>query len=243
MPNNQPIQKRIVSDGSLLYVHSIFHTIQGEGPFCGMPAVFIRLEGCNLCCPGCDTDYTSRKRALRPREIYDTVALLAKYTTKLVVITGGEPFRQQLHQLTRLLCDRGYIVQIETNGTLAPTVDKEDISRRINSSDLYGYVYIVCSPKTGKVNQRIQASCCCYKYVGGHDDLSETDGLPLTALGHSANPILFRPEPLWDKMVYLQPRDDHDDALNASNIDAVKASCLKYGYTLQLQIHKYIGVE
>ena len=38
-----------------LDVHSIFHTIQGEGPYCGHPAVFIRLAGCNLQCPGCDT--------------------------------------------------------------------------------------------------------------------------------------------------------------------------------------------
>src|SRR3954467_9071958 len=47
------------SDGNSLSIHSIFYTLQGEGPYSGCPAVFMRLAGCNLQCPGCDTDYTS----------------------------------------------------------------------------------------------------------------------------------------------------------------------------------------
>ena len=56
MINKQPIEKREPSYEGTLQVHSIFKTIQGEGPFCGTPCVFVRLAGCNLQCPACDTD-------------------------------------------------------------------------------------------------------------------------------------------------------------------------------------------
>lgn len=41
--------------GGLLQVQDVFYTIQGEGPFAGRTAVFIRLTGCNLRCWFCDT--------------------------------------------------------------------------------------------------------------------------------------------------------------------------------------------
>ncbi|MEG7364337.1 7-carboxy-7-deazaguanine synthase QueE, partial [Pseudomonas citronellolis] len=96
--NLQPIEKRTKSADGLLSLHSIFHTIQGEGPFCGTPSVFVRLAGCNLQCPACDTDYTQGRRAASVQEILDKVQ--EYQSSGLVVITGGEPFRQDI---TRLL--------------------------------------------------------------------------------------------------------------------------------------------
>ena len=69
--NTQPIEKRHHKVD--LEVHSIFYTIQGEGPFCGTPAVFIRLAGCNLQCPSCDTNYTSKRRTMTAEEIVNEV--------------------------------------------------------------------------------------------------------------------------------------------------------------------------
>ena len=56
--NSQAIEKSAHYTTRSYDVHSIFPTIQGEGPFVGQPAIFIRLAGCNLQCPACDTDYT-----------------------------------------------------------------------------------------------------------------------------------------------------------------------------------------
>ena len=41
-----------------MVISEIFHSIQGEGPTTGRPAVFVRLGMCNLQCNFCDTPYT-----------------------------------------------------------------------------------------------------------------------------------------------------------------------------------------
>ncbi|WP_046973456.1 7-carboxy-7-deazaguanine synthase QueE, partial [Dyella japonica] len=96
-------------------------TIQGEGPFCGQPAVFVRLAGCNLQCPGCDTNYTSNRKKMSHSDIWqEIVHVTGEAKTKLVVITGGEPFRQPevVNFINYLIDMKGYRVQVETNGTM-----------------------------------------------------------------------------------------------------------------------------
>lgn len=248
--NNQPIEKRIadiVCDG-ILDVHSIFLTIQGEGPFCGTPCVFVRLAGCNLQCPACDTDYTSYRELMSPYRILAEVNELwrkDKWRRGLVVVTGGEPFRQDLRELFQVLTVNGYYVQVETNGTLPPTTCEPGISWNYQlyprADDLHG-VYVVCSPKTGKIHPRIYDVACALKYVIKCNDTA-WDGLPLSALGHPSNPYPARPPEGWDRQIYLQPQDDKDPEDNAANTKEAVASCLRHGYTLQLQIHKFAGVD
>ena len=72
----------------------IWKTIQGEGPLAGCPSVFIRLAGCNLRCPWCDTDYTSNRKLWRASEVVELVRAIRP--SGLVVLTGGEPFRQDI---------------------------------------------------------------------------------------------------------------------------------------------------
>lgn len=246
MLNNQKPEKRIELANTVrsLDVHSIFKTIQGEGPFTGTPCVFIRLAGCNLQCPKCDTEYTEGRKLMKYVDIVDAVRNLQK--GGLVVVTGGEPLRQSnLFQFLHILIDNGYYVQIETNGTL-PIPEPANCIQKIvmlNPQGRFG-IYIVCSPKTGNVHQTIQEHACAFKYVGGASDLDTHDGLPKTALDHTAKPILFRPD-LSNVTVpiYLQPLDDKCAKLNAQNMEACVASCLRHGYTLQLQTHKIINVE
>lgn len=234
MINIQPIEKRVEGDGQTLDVHSIFYTIQGEGPYTGHPAVFIRLAGCNLQCPGCDTDYTSSRETISVQEIIARVERsyypsVANGTRPLIVITGGEPFRQNLAPLCAML-SRYYCVQIETNGTLG-----------IDDPTAFSNVDIVCSPKAGKVHYSIVAHARWFKYVLHHESVSGLDGLPIFALDHSASPEVARP-PIGTP-IYLQPMDCKDDFVNFKNQQAVLRSCLRYGYILQLQTHKILQVE
>lgn len=239
--NGQPVEKVQRRYAGTVEVHSVFYTIQGEGPFCGVPAVFVRLAGCNLQCPWCDTEYTEGRQHRSPAEIVAMVTDLHPHPRGLVVISGGEPFRQQIGPLMKALTNAGFYVQIETNGTLPPPdgytyLIEQDIGRRRG-------VYVVCSPKTGKTNAKLVKYACCFKYVLDAAHINQDDGLPTHALGHTANPQLARPPELWKRPVYLQPADHKNPELNYQNMIAATASALKHGYTLQLQIHKYLGLE
>lgn len=240
--NNQPIEKREHRQDGLLAVHSIFQTIQGEGPFCGTPCVFIRLAGCNLQCPACDTDYTSRRDLLSPRDILFKVQ--KKRSSGLIVLTGGEPFRQDVSWLFDTLCAAGYYIQVESNGTLPPPHCHPGApwnyrSHRRTLNDRNG-VYIVCSPKTGKVHDRILENACALKYVVRRG-MIEADGLPSSALDHTGRPA--RPPEGWDRPIYVQPIDVGNVLDNDLHTIAAVDSCMEHGYTLQLQIHKLLGVE
>lgn len=240
MLNIQPIEKRVRNPEGFLSVHSIFKTIQGEGPFCGTPCVFVRLAGCNLQCPACDTDYTSGRHSMGPYEILAEVNELWRadgHRRGLVVVTGGEPFRQEISELLTLLAASDYYVQIESNGTLEPSDNffNKDTNMRQG-------IYLVVSPKTGKLHPRIYEEACALKYVVRDGDIHD-DGLPLSALDHPANPYPARPPKDWNRPVYVQPLDSKSIADNHRHTAAAVQSCLKHGYILQLQIHKYIGVE
>lgn len=96
-------------------VNEIFYSIQGEGMNTGRPAVFIRLSGCNLKCPFCDTVFSEYKEMT----VYDIVDEVNKLSTgcRFVVITGGEPTIQDCVQLIDTLHLAGYEVAMESNGT------------------------------------------------------------------------------------------------------------------------------
>ncbi len=103
-----------------LKITEIFPSIQGEGLRSGEPTIFIRLTGCNLRCPFCDTRYAwSGGEAYALERILRTVQKIQKrYPADWVCLTGGEPLFQPIEPLVKKLKTMGFKVQIETNGTL-----------------------------------------------------------------------------------------------------------------------------
>jgi 7-carboxy-7-deazaguanine synthase len=98
-----------------LRVNEIFHSIQGESTWAGLPCVFIRLTGCNLRCVWCDTAYAFYEG--RHRTIAAIVAQVRSYGCKLVEVTGGEPLLQKdIHALFAALLAGDYTVMVETSG-------------------------------------------------------------------------------------------------------------------------------
>jgi 7-carboxy-7-deazaguanine synthase len=95
----------------------IFFSLQGEAARSGLPTVFIRLTGCPLRCTWCDTEYAFTGGTTTA--IADVLAEVAKYPTRHVCVTGGEPLAQKsCLTLLTALCDAGYDVCLETSGAL-----------------------------------------------------------------------------------------------------------------------------
>jgi 7-carboxy-7-deazaguanine synthase len=117
----------------ILAVSETFYSIQGEGQTMGIPAVFLRLGGCNLLCESkswiCDTIEVWRKSKATPFE-----NVLTKEQMKVLengahlVITGGEPLMHQ-KQITEFILwiinthEFCPTIEIETNGTIIPNAD------------------------------------------------------------------------------------------------------------------------
>lgn len=100
-----------------LRVTEIFHSIQGESTWAGMPCTFVRLTGCPLRCSWCDTEYAFHGG--EKLTLDEIVAKVDEIGTPLVEITGGEPLiHRNAFRLAEILLDRGYAVLVETSGAV-----------------------------------------------------------------------------------------------------------------------------
>lgn len=236
MFGDNPIRRINIQPG-FLSVERMFYTIQGEGPRAGIPCVFIRLAGCNLACTFCDTEFETQANVeLSVDQIVKELAMrFTPRERKLVVMTGGEPMRQNWSRLaTWLLATGTEEIQVETAGTLW----QQDLVPMLHN------ILFVCSPKTPKINQAIMANCHHWKYIVRAGEANPDDGLPDrgTQQATQGAPLaLFRP-PKGDT-IWLSPCDEYDMAKNEANVQAARDLCLKHGYRLSLQMHKLIGVE
>ncbi|MBL0320344.1 MAG: 7-carboxy-7-deazaguanine synthase QueE [Alphaproteobacteria bacterium] len=224
MHGQNPKRPPLLGDGLTLDIQEIFPTLQGEGPFAGHPAVFIRLGGCNLSCDFCDTEFES----FHPQPLDDILASVQQLSCNdakerirtLVVITGGEPFRQPIEALCQALIDGGFEVQVETNGTLFRAIHR--------------HVHIICSPKnTGSGYQPIRP-----------DLLRRLSGVKFIISAH--HPLYQDVADIgqyeWAIPTYVQPMDEGNPQKNKANLDHAKHLALTQGYRLSLQIHKIIGI-
>ena len=206
-------------DGTKLKIHSIFHTIQGEGPYSGHQAIFVRLSGCNLACNFCDTKFDDFN-ILGIKEILDQ-AISINTKAKLVVITGGEPFRQNINLLCEALLLNGFKVQIETNGLLYIDIPKE--------------VELVCSPKTSKgkyhpIRTEILKQTIALKFLISKQKTEYSD---IAEVGQSK----------YNIPVYVQPMDEYDEFANRNNSILAQEMAKKHGAILSLQIHKILNLR
>ena len=100
-------------------IAEIFHSVQGEGRLIGVPSVFIRTSGCNLRCEWCDTPYTSWRPQGNSWEIDKILREVRNYSSRFVVITGGEPLlAEEIEELTDALKKTGSHITIETAATI-----------------------------------------------------------------------------------------------------------------------------
>lgn len=134
-------------------VKEMFLTLQGEGVQAGRRAVFVRFAGCNLwsgreedrataICRFCDTDFVGMDgiggaRFADATALADAAAAMWDGDTaeRFAVLTGGEPMLQVDDALVDALHAAGFMIAIESNGTLPvhPGIDWVCISPKAGS--------------------------------------------------------------------------------------------------------------
>lgn len=218
-------------------VNEIFETIQGEGSFTGVPAIFIRLQGCPVGCSWCDTKHTwavNPDLQVQPdtvmaksAETAQWAALSAEqllalfqekgYQARHVVITGGEPCMYDLHPLCYVLHEAGYQTQIETSGTFEILVPAKS--------------WVTVSPK---VNMKGG-----YKVLQSALNRADEIKHPVAMDKHVEQLLqLLRHTDTTKKLIYLQPISQQAKATALAI-----AYCKKYNWRLSVQVHKYLGIE
>ncbi|MCL4345765.1 MAG: radical SAM protein [Candidatus Thermoplasmatota archaeon] len=101
-----------------MLITEIFHSIQGEGPFTGIPMIFIRTSLCNLRCKWCDTTYSFEGGT--EMEVDVLIKIVEDSWEEWVCLTGGEPLLQkEAPDLVRRITSAGKRVLIETGGSLS----------------------------------------------------------------------------------------------------------------------------
>ena len=227
-----------------LQVHEVFYTIQGEGVFSGHAAVFIRLSGCNFRCWFCDTVWDDENdKYLTLEEIWWQIKEAKSDHCRLVVVTGGEPLRQDLSHLAKMLDDHGMTMQVETAGAYwQPCLMDHN-------------VYTTISPKSQRVRPEYLKHSChggmnkkfTWKYVINADEVDTIDGLPSEPMQRMKNGSIgggVPARPPEGAVVYLQPCDIPSDiAATKRNYKAVGEVALEFGHIAGVQVHKLIDVE
>lgn len=239
------VRKPLRDEAGDLRVNSIFYTLQGEGPYSGRPAIFIRLAGCNLRCWFCDTEFEQGYDT--PKTFIAVVKSVLKLRNDvrdppIVVLTGGEPNLQDYAHLVLMLTRYGFHTQVETAGTLPPPKFFPDERESLD---------FVVSPKTPKINAYYQSTAnitgvVAFKYIISTSiPIDYDDGLPMARTQRwkdgsvPSGPPLAKPPPSLPRhRIYLQPCDEGSPAANEANLKLAAELCLQYGYTLGVQTHK-----
>ena len=136
-------------------VSEIFTSFQGEGPYIGTPATFLRLYGCNLNCEWCDTDISTYEM-LSVDDVAEILMTQMEFNNiNLLVITGGEP-TLQMEEIKRLIKElpEGIKIQLETNGSIfeylpeveyviSPKEDKEKVFENYYKYDNVFFKFVI----------------------------------------------------------------------------------------------------
>lgn len=220
-------------DADTLVVSEVFGpTFQGEGPSIGQRAGFVRLGRCNLDCTWCDTPYTWDWERYDPAEelhrvaVGDVIAQLEAMEPGRVVVTGGEPLLQQrqLARLVRACAERGWPVEIETNGTRAPSDDLVALVAQWNVSPKLANSGVAEDKRIRPeaLAAFVASGRAVFKFVAtGEADLAEIEAL---AAAHDLTPVWVMPE-------------GTDAATVVTRARALAGPALEHGWNVTPRLH------
>jgi 7-carboxy-7-deazaguanine synthase len=249
-----------------LWVTSIFVTLQGEGPFAGRPAIFIRLAGCNLACSFCDAMFDTGDQ-MEFKQILEHIHRLCKpyqeqwykhqQERPLLVLTGGEPLLQPNVGSFLMWAEQTYDTQIESNGLAFQQIPAR--------------THLVVSPKANERTKSYIALSDAASYRADtlkfviakdtkpYDDIPEWAFNWQTMSGRDrriyVSPInYYARRPDLDEKAALEMRSEKNERIsfwteglldmnrNRENHEHAAALAMRYGVRLTIQIHLYANL-
>ena len=205
-------------------VHECFkQTIQGEGYWTGVLCDFIRLHGCPVGCPFCDSLYAPQDGGGRkaPRTLIDIETLVSELAAPRVVITGGEPLiHSHLPHLIDAILKTGRAVSLETSGAFW--------------QDIHADVWVTLSPKT-HVSPRFPVHEAMWQRA---DEIKivVVDGTELAFYKPYLNASC--------QNLYLQPEWDNRANTVPLVMEQIRSEwAIAHNVRLSLQSHKYLGLD
>jgi organic radical activating enzyme len=241
--------------GDKLLVTSTFSTIQGEGPYAGAPAMFVRLSGCNYgsksdFCGFCDTNFTfSKGIQYTPLELLNQLVAEPGYNkNQVLVVTGGEPTLQ--HNLLAFMSEAQFhfkAIQIETNGT------QPKFYQAAEERGMANLFISVVSPKANmrlgkypEVHKDVLWWASCLKFVVSADPENAHHEIPDWALA-SKKPIYVSPMAVYNKEYEGEVSSIWEDGLvnkeeTAKNYRYAAQLVMKHQLLLSIQQHLMVGI-
>lgn len=245
-----------LADDTLL-VKKVWLTIQGEGPFAGCPAVFVRLAGCNrgaklgMGCEFCDTDFRMEgSQAFRVGRLAERVRDI-RGKAELVVITGGEPMLQPalIPFIEALMPGVSMQVQIESNGDrLLPGFKSDESVTLVVSPKVSGSV----TPRYLPLKEEVAAAADCLKFLVDHRQASPYYDVPSYAdewLERERGTVCISPIAVYKKVVApgeVASAWDMgliDVSLTRKNYAHAAALAVQRGFTVSIQQHLFLEAE
>ena len=216
-------------------INDVYRCIQGEGCQTGQSMVLIRLHGCGVGCPWCDTKETwvawaanrvdSLARLQEAPEAWceadaDTIARHARSLGPSIpwaLVTGGEPAEQSLLKLTEALHAEGFKVAIETSGTARGHLGA-------------GFDWVTVSPKI----EMPGGFPVLLDVVAEADEIKHVVGTPADIAKLDA--LLGRGQLKPSCVVCLQPVSG-----NRKATELCAATVKDRGWRLSIQVHRLLG--
>lgn len=227
---NEIVGKKYFADaGDKLFVTSIFYTMQGEGPYRGKPALFVRLAKCNLGCSWCDAFFddgdwmTVEEVLMKGKEeidrYYDYNVPEGIYRKAVFVLTGGEPSLQKIYGLLEEANEIFGATQIESNGVFAPDVPDSTT--------------VVISPKC---NEKVDISLGFKRYIPtkymepNKETLDRADCLKFIVEDQDEFDSPYQTIPDWAHEWHKETgRDIYISPMNIYNKEPEKAKAIRAG--------------
>lgn len=230
-------------------VTSIFVTLQGEGPYSGQLAIFVRLTGCNLRCSFCDTFFDAGINMHAVQVLADAAGEFNKRLLpipRLMVITGGEPMMQPgLPKLVDTAQRAGMKVQIETNGNFYQPISSDAtivVSPKVNeATGKYVKVHPATLMKARALKFVVSARMAGYQQVPQW--ALEWRGANYGGRSIYLSPMneyIRKPEP--DEVVSFWTPGLLDHAMNKANHEHAAKLAMQHDCILSLQQHIYASL-